>query len=58
MNDYWLTSETTMKTQSKHTAFLLLASILVALYGASCATMRGLGRDVGTVGDNIEKSAR
>lgn len=47
-----------MNPQSKHTAFLILAAILVAVFGASCATMRGLGRDVGTVGDNIEKSAR
>jgi predicted small secreted protein len=47
-----------MKTPIKRLAILLLASALVALFGASCATTRGFGRDVETVGENIEKSAR
>jgi predicted small secreted protein len=47
-----------MKTPLKRIAIFILASALVALFGASCATTRGFGRDVGTVGDKIEKSAR
>jgi len=47
-----------MKTPLKRTAILILASALVAIFGASCATTRGFGRDVETVGENIEKSAR
>ncbi|MCU0776609.1 MAG: hypothetical protein MUF86_02965 [Akkermansiaceae bacterium] len=47
-----------MKTPLKRIAMFIITSALVALFGASCATTRGFGRDVGTVGDKIEKSAR
>jgi predicted small secreted protein len=47
-----------MKTPLKRIAMFIIVSALVALFGASCATTRGFGRDVGTVGDKIEKSAR
>jgi predicted small secreted protein len=47
-----------MKTPLNRLAILLLASALVALFGASCATTRGFGRDVETVGEKIEESAR
>jgi len=47
-----------MKTPVKRIAILILASALVAAFGASCATTRGFGRDVETVGEKIERSAR
>ncbi len=36
----------------------MLASALLALFGAGCATVRGFGRDVGTAGEHIEDSTR
>lgn len=47
-----------MKTSLKRTAILILASALAVAFSAGCGTVRGFGRDVGTVGDNIEKSTR
>jgi predicted small secreted protein len=47
-----------MKTSLKRTAILILTSALVTVFSAGCGTMRGFGKDVGTVGDNIEKSTR
>jgi predicted small secreted protein len=47
-----------MKTSSKRIAILMLASTFLALFSAGCGTIRGIGRDVGTVGEGIEKSTR
>jgi predicted small secreted protein len=47
-----------VKTPFKLTAFLLIASALTLLFGTSCGTARGFGRDVETLGGNIEESAR
>lgn len=45
-----------MKTSLKRTVILILASALAVAFSTGCGTVRGFGRDVGTVGDNIEKS--
>lgn len=42
----------------KRTAILILASALAVVFCAGCGTVRGLGRDVETVGENIENSSR
>jgi len=42
----------------KKTALLLLATALVVIFSSACGTMRGFGRDVETLGGNIEESAR
>jgi len=47
-----------MKTPIKHALILILASALMAAFSTSCATTQGFGRDVETLGGNIEKSAR
>ena len=47
-----------MKTPYQRTILLILASALLALFGASCGTVRGFGRDVGKAGDNIEDASR
>jgi len=47
-----------MKTPQKRTLSLILATTLIIAFGASCATIRGFGRDVETVGEGINKSAR
>ncbi|MDP3851075.1 MAG: entericidin A/B family lipoprotein [Luteolibacter sp.] len=47
-----------MKTSPNRIVLLLLASVLLALFGAGCATVRGFGRDVGTAGEHIEDSTR
>ncbi len=47
-----------MKTSFKRTAILILASALAVAFSAGCGTVRGFGRDVETVGENIEESAR
>jgi predicted small secreted protein len=46
-----------MKPSFKHIAILFLASAFLAL-STGCATVRGIGRDVGTAGEGIEKSTR
>jgi predicted small secreted protein len=47
-----------VKTPLKLTAFLLIASTLAVAFTSGCGTVRGFGRDVETVGGNIEESAR
>lgn len=42
----------------KRIAFLAFASALFALVTAGCGTVRGFGRDVETVGESIEETAR
>ncbi len=47
-----------MKLIMKRSLFLITASALLALFTASCGTMRGFGRDVEHAGEHIERSAR
>lgn len=47
-----------MKPSLKRTIILILASVLAVVFSAGCGTVRGFGRDVETVGENIEESAR
>ena len=47
-----------MKTPTKNTIILIVASALAALFAAACGTVRGFGRDVEKAGENIEESAR
>jgi len=47
-----------MKTPPKRTLVLILVSSLVVAFGTGCATVRGFGRDVESVGESINKSAR
>jgi len=47
-----------MKTSSKRTVILILASALTMAFATSCGTVRGVGRDVESVGDGIERAAR
>lgn len=47
-----------MKTKQQRITILLLASALVALFGASCSTVRGVGQDVGKAGEHIEDASR
>jgi predicted small secreted protein len=37
---------------------LALACALVGVFTSGCGTVRGFGRDVGTVGEGIQKSTR
>jgi predicted small secreted protein len=37
---------------------LILIAALTALFGASCSTVQGFGRDVEHAGEHIEESAR
>jgi len=46
-----------MKTSTKRIVILILASALTALFGSSCGTVRGFGRDVEKTGDHIEHAA-
>ncbi len=47
-----------MKPSFKQIAILVLASTGISLLSVGCATIRGVGRDVGTAGRGIEKSTR
>lgn len=47
-----------MRTSYTRLTLLLLASVLCATLGASCNTVRGVGRDVGHAGRHIERSAQ
>ena len=47
-----------MHSTTKQTLFVILAAALLAAFCTSCATTRGFGRDVETLGGNIEQSAR
>lgn len=47
-----------MKRSTKRCAILILASALAVAFSSACGTVRGFGRDVENVGENIEKAAR
>lgn len=47
-----------MKTTPKRIAIILIGSALLALFGTSCSTVRGVGKDVGAAGEHIEDAAR
>ena len=47
-----------MKSYTQRIILFALASALGAALIAGCGTVRGIGRDVGTVGHGIEKSTR
>jgi predicted small secreted protein len=47
-----------MKTTQKRIVMILIGSAMLALFGASCSTVRGFGRDVGTAGEHIEDASR
>lgn len=47
-----------MKSTPKRLLLLALISTLSALFGASCNTVRGVGRDVERAGNGIQKSTR
>ena len=47
-----------MKSTHKRLLLLALISALSALFGASCNTVRGVGRDVENAGHGIQKSTR
>jgi predicted small secreted protein len=47
-----------MKTPTKPTIILIVASALAVLFVTACGTVRGFGRDVEKTGENIERSAR
>lgn len=47
-----------MKTPTKRTVTLIIATALFAAFTTACGTVRGFGRDVEDVGENIERSAR
>ena len=47
-----------MKSTHKRLLLLTLISALSALFGASCNTVRGVGRDVERAGNGIQKSTR
>lgn len=46
-----------MKTSSKRLVSLVIFSALLAMFGSSCNTTRGFGRDVKKVGNKIENAA-
>jgi predicted small secreted protein len=46
------------KTSVKHSIYFMLASAIVIVGITSCGTVRGIGHDVETVGNGIEKSTR
>jgi predicted small secreted protein len=48
----------TMKTSTKRILALILTSALFALFGSSCGTVRGFGKDVEKTGEHIEDSTR
>jgi predicted small secreted protein len=50
-------SLTTMKTSRKNLTFLILITVLFAVIGTSCRTVRGFGSDVKHTGDHIENAA-
>lgn len=52
------THANTMKSRNKTNILLLLAAAIAALMSTACGTVRGFGRDVENVGENIEQSAR
>jgi predicted small secreted protein len=57
-NERGSTTNIVMKTSHKRISLLILATALAVVFTAGCGTVRGFGRDVETVGENIEESAR
>jgi predicted small secreted protein len=47
-----------MKTSAKRLVLLLLTSALWTVFSTSCNTVRGVGRDVESAGEGIQKSTR
>jgi len=47
-----------MKKSYKHIIILLVASTLWSLLGATCGTVNGVGKDVDSVGDGIQRASR
>jgi predicted small secreted protein len=47
-----------MKTSYQRITLLVLATALLALFGASCSTVRGVGQDVEKAGEHIEDASR
>lgn len=47
-----------MKIFSNRTAILIIASVLAVAFSSACRTVGGFGRDVESVGESIERSAR
>ena len=47
----------TMTTSQKRIVFILIAAALFSMVGTSCNTLRGVGRDVRSVGNGIERVA-
>ncbi|HQZ27550.1 MAG TPA: hypothetical protein PK648_05330 [Verrucomicrobiales bacterium] len=49
-----------MLLQLRQAALLLITAILVifALFSTSCGTARGFGKDLGNLGDGIQRVAR
>ncbi len=47
-----------MKTSPKRLLLLVLTSALWTIFGSSCNTVRGVGRDVERAGDGIQNSTR
>ena len=50
--------QTNMKSKYNRTLIMLLASLLFALFGAGCGTIRGIGNDVETVGEGVQDATR
>lgn len=46
-----------MKTSPKSLVILILTSIIFAVIGTSCRTVRGFGSDVEHTGDHIQEAA-
>ena len=47
-----------MKTTPRQIVMILIGSAMLALFGASCSTVRGVGQDVGKAGEHIEDASR
>jgi len=47
-----------MRKSYKHIIIVLVASTLWAIFGASCGTVNGVGKDVDAVGDGIQRASR
>ena len=47
-----------MRKSYKQIIILLAASIVWTLFGAGCGTVNGVGKDVDTVGDGIQRVSR
>jgi predicted small secreted protein len=47
-----------MKTSHKRLAIFLLATVISAIVGTSCRTVRGLGQDVEHAGHHIEHASQ